>query len=78
MRNHGTVPCTRGRLLNERLGAIKEMWTKERTESTAEFVDFNQIFLRVVPSLGAIPSVFHARQIDRLRGNPGAPAEVKR
>ena len=44
MRNHGTEPRTRGRLLNERLGAIKEIWTKDRAEFHGEFVDFDQIF----------------------------------
>jgi alkanesulfonate monooxygenase SsuD/methylene tetrahydromethanopterin reductase-like flavin-dependent oxidoreductase (luciferase family) len=30
MRNHGTEPRTRVRLLNERLAAIKEIWTKDK------------------------------------------------
>jgi len=33
MRNHGTEPRTRGRLLNERLAAIKEIWTKDKPAS---------------------------------------------
>jgi hypothetical protein len=33
MRNHGTDPRTRGTLLNERLAAIKEIWTKDEAEA---------------------------------------------
>jgi alkanesulfonate monooxygenase SsuD/methylene tetrahydromethanopterin reductase-like flavin-dependent oxidoreductase (luciferase family) len=44
MRNHGTEPRTRGRLLNEQLAAIKEIWTEEKAEFHGEYVDFDQIF----------------------------------
>ena len=32
LRNHGTDPKTRGALLDERIEAIKELWTKEPAE----------------------------------------------
>ncbi|GII34875.1 LLM class F420-dependent oxidoreductase [Planotetraspora mira] len=44
MRNHGTDPRTRGTLLNERLDAIKEIWTKDQAEFHGECVDFDPIF----------------------------------
>lgn len=44
MRNHGTDPRTRGTLLNERLAAIKEIWTKDRAEFHGHYVDFDPIF----------------------------------
>ncbi|WP_030164600.1 LLM class F420-dependent oxidoreductase [Spirillospora albida] len=44
MRNHGTDPATRMRLLRERVLAVKELWTKERAEFHGEFVDFGPVF----------------------------------
>ncbi|MFJ5532901.1 LLM class F420-dependent oxidoreductase [Streptomyces sp. NPDC093261] len=44
MRNHGADPSTRGRLTDERLRAIRELWTKEKAEFHGEFVDFDPVF----------------------------------
>jgi probable F420-dependent oxidoreductase len=44
MRNHGTGPRTRGKLLDERLAAVKEIWTKEKAEFHGEYVDFAPIY----------------------------------
>lgn len=44
MENHGTDPSTRGRLVNERLEAIRELWTKEKAEYHGEFVDFDPVY----------------------------------
>jgi probable F420-dependent oxidoreductase len=44
MRNHGTDPRTRGTLMNERLAAIKEIWTKDQAEFHGQYVDFDPIF----------------------------------
>ncbi|GAA3354854.1 LLM class F420-dependent oxidoreductase [Streptomyces antimycoticus] len=44
MENHGTDPSTRGRLVNERLRAIRELWTKEKAEFHGEFVNFDPVF----------------------------------
>ena len=43
MENHGTDPRTRGRLTDERLRAMIEIWTKEEPEFHGEFVDFAPI-----------------------------------
>jgi len=40
MRNHGTDPRTRGRLMDERIRAMIELWTREEAEFHGEFVDF--------------------------------------
>ncbi|WP_432093333.1 LLM class F420-dependent oxidoreductase [Streptomyces sp. bgisy100] len=40
MENHGTDPATRGRLVDERLRAVRELWTRERAEFHGDFVDF--------------------------------------
>ncbi|MEV0668029.1 LLM class F420-dependent oxidoreductase [Actinomadura luteofluorescens] len=44
MRNHGTDPVSRMRLMRERVLAVKELWTKERAEFHGEFVDFDPVF----------------------------------
>ena len=43
MENHGTDPRTRGRLTDERLRAMIEIWTKEEPEFHGRFVDFDPI-----------------------------------
>jgi probable F420-dependent oxidoreductase len=44
MRNHGTDPRLRFRLLRERVEAIREIWTKEEAEYHGELVDFGPIW----------------------------------
>jgi probable F420-dependent oxidoreductase len=44
MRDHGTEPKTRMRLLRERVLAMKELWTKDEAEFHGEFVDFDPAF----------------------------------
>ncbi|MQY03151.1 LLM class F420-dependent oxidoreductase [Actinomadura macrotermitis] len=44
MRNHGTEPKTRMRLLRERVLAMKELWTEDEAEFHGEFVDFDPVF----------------------------------
>jgi alkanesulfonate monooxygenase SsuD/methylene tetrahydromethanopterin reductase-like flavin-dependent oxidoreductase (luciferase family) len=57
MRNHGTDPKTRMRLLNERVLAIKALWTQERAEFHGEFVDFDPVFLYPKPVRAPHPPV---------------------
>ncbi|MEW2356150.1 LLM class F420-dependent oxidoreductase [Spirillospora sp. NPDC029432] len=49
MRNHGTDPRTRMRLLNERVRAVRALWTEEEAEFHGEFVDFDPVFLYPKP-----------------------------
>ena len=44
MENHGTDPSTRGRLVDEQLAALRDIWTKDEAEYHGEFVDFDSIF----------------------------------
>jgi alkanesulfonate monooxygenase SsuD/methylene tetrahydromethanopterin reductase-like flavin-dependent oxidoreductase (luciferase family) len=44
MRNHGTDPATRGRLLEERVQAITALWTQERASFHGRLVDFDDVF----------------------------------
>lgn len=43
MENHGTDPRTRGELMNERLRAMIEIWTKDEPEFHGQYVDFDPI-----------------------------------
>ncbi|EUA89105.1 luciferase-like monooxygenase family protein [Mycobacterium ulcerans str. Harvey] len=40
LRDHGTDPKTRGALLDERIEAIKALWTDEPAEYHGKYVDF--------------------------------------
>ncbi|MDT8914189.1 LLM class F420-dependent oxidoreductase [Amycolatopsis sp. PS_44_ISF1] len=42
MRDHGTDPATRGRLLDERLDAMRELWTADEATFHGEFTDFDR------------------------------------
>ncbi|WP_055588269.1 LLM class F420-dependent oxidoreductase [Peterkaempfera griseoplana] len=44
MRNHGTDPRTRARLVDERMRAIIALWTTDEAEFHGEFVDFDPVF----------------------------------
>jgi probable F420-dependent oxidoreductase len=44
MENHGTDPSTRGKLVDEQLAALREIWTKDEAEYHGRFVDFDPIF----------------------------------
>lgn len=42
--NHGVDPAVRGRVIDERLGAMIEIWTQERAEFHGKYVDFDPIY----------------------------------
>ncbi|MET9259447.1 LLM class F420-dependent oxidoreductase [Amycolatopsis sp. NPDC004079] len=44
MRNHGVEPRRRGPLLNEKLAALKAIWTTDEAEFHGEHVDFAPVF----------------------------------
>lgn len=49
LRHHGTDPKTRGALLDERIEAIKALWTTEPAEYHGKYVDFEPSYLRPKP-----------------------------
>ena len=49
LRHHGTDPRTRGALLDERIEAIKALWTTEPAEYHGKHVDFDSSYLRPKP-----------------------------
>jgi probable F420-dependent oxidoreductase len=58
LRNHGTDPRVRGRLLDERMRAIIQIWTKDQAEFHGEFVDFGPIFCWPKPVQAPHPPVY--------------------
>lgn len=58
MRHHGTEPKTRGALLDERIEAIKALWTEEPAEYHGKYVDFDASHLRPKPVQKPHPPIF--------------------
>jgi probable F420-dependent oxidoreductase len=58
LRDHGTDPKTRGALLDERIEAIKALWTDEPAEYHGKFVDFDASFSRPKPVRQPHPPIF--------------------
>jgi len=57
MRNHGTDPAKRFRILRERVEACKAMWTEEEASYHGEFVDFDRIVSRPAPLQAPHPPI---------------------
>jgi probable F420-dependent oxidoreductase len=57
MRNHGTDPAKRFRILRERVEACKEIWTEEEATYHGDFVDFDRIVCRPAPLQDPHPPV---------------------
>jgi probable F420-dependent oxidoreductase len=58
LRHHGTDPKTRGALLDERIEAIKQLWTKEPAEYHGTYVDFESSYLRPKPVQTPHPPIY--------------------
>jgi probable F420-dependent oxidoreductase len=58
MRDHGTDPRTRGRLMDERILAIIALWTREETEFHGDFVDFGPVFCWPKPVQRPHPPIY--------------------
>ena len=58
LRNHGTDPKTRGALLDERIEAIKALWTTEPAEYHGKYVDFDPSYIRPKPVQKPHPPIF--------------------
>lgn len=58
MRDHGTDPKTRGPLLDERIEAIKALWTDEPAEYHGKYVDFPPSYIRPKPVRLPHPPIF--------------------
>jgi probable F420-dependent oxidoreductase len=58
MEDHGTNPKTRGTVLDERIEAIKALWTTEPAEYHGKFVDFEPSYSRPKPVQKPHPPIF--------------------
>jgi probable F420-dependent oxidoreductase len=56
--NHGVDPAVRGRVVDERLRAIIEIWTEEKAEFHGEFVNFDPIYSWPKPVQKPYPPLF--------------------
>jgi probable F420-dependent oxidoreductase len=57
MRNHGTDPRTRMRLMGERIDAMKAIWTQDEASYAGEFVNFERIWSWPKPAQRPHPPV---------------------
>ncbi|AXI80798.1 LLM class F420-dependent oxidoreductase [Peterkaempfera bronchialis] len=86
MRDHGTDPRTRGRLADERVRAIRELWTRDEAEFHGEFVDFDPVFSWPKPVQRPHPPIYVgggaaafariAEYGDAWLANSGSPQEL--
>ncbi|BCI52261.1 F420-dependent oxidoreductase [Mycolicibacterium litorale] len=58
LRHHGTDPKTRGALLDERIEAIKALWTEEPAEYHGKHVDFAPSYSRPKPVQKPHPPIY--------------------
>jgi probable F420-dependent oxidoreductase len=58
MENHGTDPRTRGKLTNERIRAMIEMWTEDEPEFHGQHVDFDPIGIWPKPVQKPYPPIY--------------------
>jgi probable F420-dependent oxidoreductase len=56
--DHGTDPKTRGALLDERIEAIKALWTNEPAEYHGKYVDFDPSYIRPKPVQKPHPPIY--------------------
>lgn len=69
--NHGSDPSVRGRIADERLRAMIEIWTQEKAEFHGEFVNFDPIFSWPKPATKPYPPLY-------LGGGPASFRRIAR
>ncbi|GAB3298146.1 LLM class F420-dependent oxidoreductase [Parasphingorhabdus pacifica] len=68
MRNHGTEPTTRGALMDERIRAMREIWTKDEAEFHGDHVDFDPIHSWPKPVQQPHPPIYVGGESERAIG----------
>ena len=66
MRNHGTDPGSRFKLMRERVEAMQALWTQESAEYHGDFVDFDPVWQWPKPVQQPHPPVFVAGASPRV------------
>ena len=69
MENHGTDARTRGKLMNERMRAMIEIWTKDKPEFHGQYVNFDPIGIWPKPVQKPYPPIYvggGSRAFDRV------------
>ena len=69
--NHGVDPKVRGRVVEDRLRAMIEIWTQEKAEFHGEFVDFDPIYSWPKPVTRPYPPLY-------LGGGPASFSRIAR
>src|SRR5271163_5104419 len=69
--NHGVDPSVRGRVVDERLRAMIEIWTQEKAEFHGEFVNFDPIYSWPKPVTRPYPPLY-------LGGGPASFRRIAR
>jgi probable F420-dependent oxidoreductase len=69
--NHGVDPAVRGRVSEERLRAMIEIWTQDKAEFHGEFVDFDAIYSWPKPLTRPYPPLY-------LGGGPASFRRIAR
>ncbi|GAA2349620.1 LLM class F420-dependent oxidoreductase [Saccharopolyspora halophila] len=65
MRNHGTDPRTRGKLMDERIRAMREIWTADAAEFHGDHVDFDPIYAWPKPVQRPHPPIYVGGESER-------------
>ncbi|MHA6798887.1 LLM class F420-dependent oxidoreductase [Bounagaea algeriensis] len=65
MRNHGTEPSRRGALMDERIRAMRAIWTEEQAEFHGEHVDFDPIYAWPKPVQNPHPPIYVGGESER-------------
>lgn len=58
MRNHGTDPARRGALMDERIHAMREIWTQEQAQFHGQHVDFDPVYAWPKPVQQPHPPIY--------------------
>jgi probable F420-dependent oxidoreductase len=69
--NHGVDPKVRGKVVEERLRAMIEIWTKEKAEFHGDFVDFDPVYSWPKPVTKPYPPLY-------LGGGPASFRRIAR
>jgi alkanesulfonate monooxygenase SsuD/methylene tetrahydromethanopterin reductase-like flavin-dependent oxidoreductase (luciferase family) len=72
MRNHGTDPRTRGALLEERIQALRAIWTSDEASFSGEHVRFEPIFQWPKPT--RVPPIYVGATAGSRRTAPAGSA----